>query len=83
MGLFNRKKEEIQSKTEQDFQQIVDIVKNLDKTEFKKFMDATQLVWEGYDRLLRVKTRDEKEVKPVDDLTNSFIETGDKSVSDK
>ena len=46
-------------------------------------MDATQLVWEGYDRLLRVKTRDEKEVKPVDDLTNSFIETGDKNVSDK
>lgn len=72
------KKEEIKSKTEQDFQQIVDIVKNLDKTEFKKFMEATQLVWEGYDRLLRVRTRDEKEVKPVDDITDGYIETEEK-----
>ncbi len=77
MKFFRQKKEETLTKTEQDFQKIVDIVKNLDRNEFKKFMEATQSVWEGYDRLLRVKTRDEKEAKPVDDITNSFIETAE------
>lgn len=77
MKWFKRKTQQTETKTEQDFQTIVNIVKYLDKTEFKKFMDATQMVWEGYDKLLRVKTRDEKEVKPVDEVT-AYIETEDK-----
>lgn len=77
MRWFNKKESEQETKTEQDFQTIVNIVKYLDKTEFKKFMEATQLVWDGYDKLLRVKTRDEKETKPVDEVAD-FIETGGK-----
>lgn len=77
MKWFKRKTQQTETKTEQDFQTIVNIVKYLDKTEFKKFMDATQMVWEGYDKLLRVRTRDEKEVKPVDEVT-AYIETEDK-----
>ena len=71
-----KEKQNSSSKAEQDFQKIVDIVKYLDKTEFKKFMDATESVWEGYDKLLRVKTREEKEVRPVDEVLTSFREDG-------
>ena len=80
---FFQPKEEIKSKKEQDYQTVLDIVKYYDRVEFNKFLDGVKLGWEGYDKCLRARTRDEKEVKPVDDLTNSFIETGDKNVSDK
>lgn len=64
MGIF-RKNQESETAREADFQTVLNIVKNFDKTEFKRFMGGIELAWEGYDKILRVKTRDEKEVEPV------------------
>lgn len=75
MKLFKRKKEDDQSKVDKDIQSAVDTVKDLDKAELNRLIEGYQFLWEGCNRLRKVRTRDEKETKPVDDVTNSFIET--------
>ena len=62
---------------EAKFNLIIDIVKDLDKTEFKRFIDATTLAWQGYDKLLRVQTREEKETRDINRVehTADMIET--------
>lgn len=64
MGLF-RKEPQAEPGREADFQTVLDIVKEFDKTEFKRFMEGIDLAWQGYDKVLRTKTRDEKEVKDI------------------
>lgn len=50
---------------ESDFQMVLNIVKRFDKKEFTKFMAGIELAWQGYDKVLRTQTREEKEVEPV------------------
>lgn len=57
--MFRRK--EVAPTAEQNFKTILNIVKNYDKREFTKLMDAVQKCWEGYDIVLRARTRDEKQ----------------------
>lgn len=55
----------------------IEYIKNLDKNEKDKFIDAVGLIWQGYDRLIRVKTKtqkiEEKELKDDKDL--GFVES--------
>lgn len=46
---------------ESRFQQGLNLVKDLDKREFNRFVDGLTLAWQGYDRIRRVQTIDEKE----------------------
>lgn len=77
--LFREKNPEHEmSQAEAVFPHIVDLVKDLDKPEFKKLMKAVEDVYDAYDGLRKVRTRDEKETEPVDELEASpatFIET--------
>ena len=59
--LFNRKKKKISDKVEARFQQALVLVKDLDKREYNRFVDGLTLAWQGYDRIRRVQTIDEKE----------------------
>lgn len=63
-----RKKRQIADKVEARFQQAVGLVKDLDKREFKRFVEGLQLTWEGYDRMRRVQTTEEKETAPISEL---------------
>lgn len=49
------------STPEERFTTVFDIVKDLPKTDFKRLMDGIDLAWQGYDKALRVQTREEKE----------------------
>lgn len=62
---------------ETKFNLILDVVKDLDKTEFKRFVDSVTLAWQGYDKLLRVQTREEKETKDITktEIVADMIET--------
>lgn len=60
-----RKKKQIADKVEARFQQAVGLIKDLDKREFKRFIEGLQLTWEGYDRIRRVQTTEEKETAPI------------------
>ena len=67
--MFFRKKQPVEqmSDTEYNFKLVLEIVKDLDKSEFKKFQQALELAWSGYDKLLRVQTREQKETREIAD----------------
>lgn len=61
-------------KVEARFQQGVTLVKDLDKKEFKRFINGLTYAWQGYDCMRRVQTIDEKESADID-APEKFIET--------
>lgn len=61
MGLFRKKSKKIEDDIYTRFQQAINLVKDLDKKEFARFVDGLTLAWQGYDRLRQVQTIDEKE----------------------
>ncbi len=58
--LFKKHKPE-ETDAEQDFMTIINIVKKYDRQGFNRLIDAIEDCWRGYDKVLRTKTRDEKE----------------------
>ena len=68
MKLFKRKSKRDADRVEARFQQGLVLVKDLDKREFNRFIDGLTLAWQGYDRIRRVQTIDEKENSDVDEV---------------
>ena len=70
--MFKRK---VQSQpTNEDKQKLaIEYITSLDKAEFKKFIDSVELIWQGYDKLYRVQTKNEKADQKDDKILN-FIE---------
>lgn len=56
-----RKKRQIEDKVEARFQQAVALIRDLDRPEFNRLIDGLKLTWEGYNRIRKVQTTDEKE----------------------
>ena len=67
MRLFRRKKHggETKDYIEVRFQTAVDLIKDLDKKEFNRFIDGLTLTWQGYDKIRQVQSREEKEMEQV------------------
>lgn len=62
MKLFNFKQEsEDRLDPEGRFEAVYSLVKDLPRADFNRLIDGVKLAWEGYDKALRVKTRDEKD----------------------
>lgn len=53
---------------------ISDLTRDLERKEFNCLMDAIKSMFEARQKLKNVKTREEKEVKVIDDITNELIE---------
>lgn len=60
MGIF-KKKGGWNLEPERRFEAVYSLVKDLPKADFNRLIDGIKLAWEGYDKALRVKTREEKE----------------------
>lgn len=56
-----RKKKQVGDKVEARFQQAVSLIRDLDRQEFNRLVDGLKLTWEGYNRIRKVQTTDEKE----------------------
>ena len=67
MRLSRRKKHggETKDYIEVRFQTAVDLIKDLDKKEFNRFIDGLTLTWQGYDKIRQVQSREEKEMEQV------------------
>lgn len=78
--LFKKKAEkETHDKVEERFQQVVDLVSDLDRKEFKRLMEGIELTWQGYAKMRDVKTIDEKEIQEINDsLEDGYIEMKEK-----
>lgn len=73
MKLFKRKNKRFADKVEARFQQALVLVKDLDKREYNRFVDGLTLAWQGYDRIRRVQTIDEKENSDLEEV-EKFLE---------
>lgn len=60
MKLFKRKSYQ-PLQPEERFEMIFELIRELPKADFSRLIDGIKLAWEGYDKALRVKTREEKE----------------------
>lgn len=83
MGIFSRKKKDSLSdiyETEADRaerlrQQAIEYIVSLSKGDKERFMDAVDLIWQGYNALNRVKTIDERQ--EANYLKKARIASGD------
>lgn len=66
MALFRKKKQVELDPLEQRLDTICDITRGLGRKEFNSLMDAVKSVFEARQKLLNVKTEDEKEMEPID-----------------
>lgn len=73
MKLFKSREKRNADKVEANFQQGLNLVKDLDKKEFNRFIDGLTLAWQGYDRIRRVQTIDEKENSDIDEAEKTLI----------
>lgn len=77
MGIFKKNKQRYyEDMAETRFQQVLELVKDLDRKEFNKLIEATKLAWQGYDKMRQVQTIDEKEEADIKDAEKKldFIE---------
>lgn len=70
--LFRRKKEVPVDPLEQRLDTISELTKGLGKKEFNCLMDAVKSVFEARQKLLGVKTEDEKDAAEIDDCNRKL-----------
>ena len=65
MSIFKKKQAQGDLTPEDRFELVFDLVKPLPKPDFGKLMEGIKLAWEGYDKALRVQTREDKRDKDI------------------
>lgn len=75
---FGRRKKsqsETVDNTEQKFQIVVGIIKDLPRADYNRLKESMDLVYAGYQKMRNVKTKDEKETVEIDSIAKSLEET--------
>lgn len=65
--LFRKKKSIFIDVTEQKFQTIVELVKDLPKADYKRLVDAMDMAYRSYQIIKNVKTPDERENADIEE----------------
>lgn len=60
-----RRKNHYKENSEELFMQIFGLIKDLDKPEFNNLLSAMEMAYQGYSKVRKVKTRDEKELSDI------------------
>lgn len=68
MRIFKRKKKNNIDQLEQRLDTISELTRGLGRTEFNNLIEGVKLVFEARQKLIKVKTDDEKEVADIDDI---------------
>lgn len=71
MSLLNRK-HQTNDRVEGRFQTAVNLVKDLDKTEFKRLVKGMDLAWQAYDAMRKVQTIEEKGLDDIEQLEKAM-----------
>lgn len=71
MSLFKRK-HQTNDRVESRFQTAVNLVKDLDKTEFKRLVKGMDLAWQAYDAMKKVQTIEEKGLDDIEQLEKAM-----------
>lgn len=75
-----RKKKQLEDKVEARFQQAVSLIRDLDRPEFNRLIDGLKLTWEGYNRIRRIQTTEEKESAPIIEAEKEAMEEIEKEM---
>ena len=67
MRIF-RSKKNINDRVEGRFQTAVNLIKDLDKQEFKRLIKGMDLAWQAYDAMKKVQTIEEKGLDDIEQL---------------
>ena len=73
--IFFTKRKTGASDAEWRFQTVLDIVKDFDRPSFKRFISGIEDAYDGWDKVLRAPTKDEKENKDINDAEKALLET--------
>lgn len=65
-SLLHRKTIHSKSRVEEKFQNIVDLIKDLDKKEFNRLQEGMDLAWRAYNKVSQAKTTTEKELEDIE-----------------
>lgn len=65
MRLFRKRKHIIQDPSEQRFDAMMELIKDLPKADYNRLKDAMDLGWNAYQKVRNVKTADEKENEDI------------------
>lgn len=65
MFRLKRKTPSLTDPTEERFQKMVDLVKDLSRADYNRLKKAMDLVYDGYDKMRNVKSDEEREVEDI------------------
>jgi len=63
---FKRKRSNDADRVEMRFNNMLELIKDLDNVEFKRLMQGAELAHQAYEKVRKVQTRDEKESRDID-----------------
>ena len=78
MKLFRKKRQEIDP-LEQRLDTMSDLTRGLGRKEFNSLIDALKAMFEARQKLLNVKTEDEKEMTDIDEAEKILAKESEKS----
>ena len=66
MSLFRKRKQyKVEDPSEQRFDAMMELIKDLPKSDYNRLKDAMDLGWSAYQKVRNVKTADEKENEEI------------------
>ena len=70
--LFKKKQTRDELTPEERFEKVYEYTKDLNKNDFKKFIDGIVLMHDGYEIALKVKSREEREDAGIHEAKNEL-----------
>lgn len=70
--MFKKKKIKSDDRVETRFQQVVDLIRDLDKKEFNRLLEGITLAWQAYNKVSQAKTSYEKEVEDIESIEKNM-----------
>lgn len=75
--IFKRRKAVLESVSEQRFDDMMELIKDLPRADYNRLLDAMNLGYNAYQKVKNVRTIDEKELEDIDEIEKS-LSKGDK-----
>lgn len=70
--LFKKRRTEYEDPSELRFDAMMDLVKDLSRSDYNRLKKAMDLGWQSYQTVRNVKTDDEKEVSDINDIERAL-----------
>lgn len=73
MKLFRKRQHKFEDPSEQRFDSMMELIKDLPKADYNRLKKAMDLGWQSYQTVRNVKTDDEKETEEISEVEKVLI----------